>query len=52
MATDSFLPTTLNLTLPRSWNQCSVQQLETIARVMVVQGRKSTPYHPYSILDV
>ena len=52
MATDSLLPTTLNLTLPRSWNQCSVQQLETIARIMVVQGRKSTPYHPYSILDV
>lgn len=44
--------TKLNLTLPKSWNQCTTHQLELIAKVMQEQIRWQNRYHPFSMQEV
>lgn len=42
----------INLTLPKSWNQCTTEQLELIARVMQEQIQRQDRYHPFSMMNV
>lgn len=42
----------INLSLPRQWNACSREQLETIAAVMGEQVARQDRYHPFSMLNV
>lgn len=42
----------INLTLPRTWNQCSVAQLELIADVLREQVERQDRYHPFSMQNV
>lgn len=42
----------IDLTFPRSWNQCSVEQLELIASVMQDQLLRQDRYHPFSMKNV
>lgn len=44
--------TKINLTLPRSWNQCTTRQLELIAQVMWEQIQRQDRYHPFSMRKV
>lgn len=43
---------TINLTLPRRWNECSTEQLEIIARILIEQTQRVDRYHPFSMLNV
>ena len=43
---------TINLTLPRRWNECSTEQLEIIARIFIEQTQRIDRYHPFSMLNV
>lgn len=42
----------INLTLPKSWNQCTTAQLELIAKVMQEQILRQDRYHPFSMQTV
>lgn len=42
----------INLTLPRRWNECSTEQLELIARILIEQTQRIDRYHPFSMLNV
>lgn len=42
----------INLTLPRSWNQCTTGQLELISQVMQEQIARQDRYHPFSMMNV
>lgn len=46
------MPTKINLTLPRSWNQCTTAQLELIADVLHDQVERTDRYHPFSMQNV
>lgn len=46
------MKTTINLTLPRRWNECSTEQLEIIARIFIEQTQRVDRYHPFSMLNV
>lgn len=36
----------IDITLPKSWNQCSIRELETIATVVMAHQAMATSYHP------
>ncbi len=42
----------INLTLPRNWNQCTIEQLELIANVLREQVERQDRYHPFSMQNV
>ena len=42
----------INLTLPRSWNECSTEQLELISRIMLEQIERADRYHPFDMRNV
>ena len=42
----------INLTLPRGWDACTREQLETIADVMREQVERQDRYHPFSMQSV
>lgn len=42
----------INLTLPRSWNECSTEQLELISRIMFEQIERADRYHPFDMRNV
>lgn len=42
----------INLTLPRSWNECSTEQLELISRIMLEQIERVDRYHPFDMRNV
>ena len=42
----------INLTFPKSWNQCTTAQLELIAKVMQEQILRQDRYHPFSMQAV
>ena len=42
----------IDLQLPRSWNECSTEQLELITRVMLEQIAREDRYHPFSMENV
>lgn len=42
----------INLTLPRSWNECSTEQLELISRIMLEQIQRADRYHPFDMRKV
>ncbi len=44
--------TKINITLPRQWNECTVEQLELIANVMQEQILRQDRYHPFSMQNV
>lgn len=46
------MKSTINLTLPRRWNECSTEQLELIARIFIEQTQRIDRYHPFSMLNV
>lgn len=45
-------PTHIDLTLPRSWNQCSTEQLELIAAAILHHTQRQDRYHPFDWLAV
>lgn len=45
-------PTHIDLTLPRSWNQCSTEQLELIAAAILRHTQRQDRYHPFDWLQV
>ena len=45
-------PTHIDLTLPRSWNQCSTEQLELIAAAILRHTQRQDRYHPFDWLAV
>lgn len=42
----------INLTFPKSWNQCTTEQLELIASVMQDQIFRQDRYHPFDMENV
>lgn len=42
----------IDLTLPRSWNQCDTEQLETIAACIMKRTAMADRYHPFDWMDV
>lgn len=42
----------IDLRLPRSWNECTTAQLELIARVMLEQIQRANRYHPLDMRNV
>lgn len=42
----------INLTLPRSWNECSTEQLELVSRIMLEQIQRADRYHPFDMRNV
>ena len=44
--------TKINITLPRRWNDCTVEQLELIANVMQDQIQRQDRYHPFTMQNV
>ena len=42
----------VDLQLPRSWNQCSTEQLETIAACILKHTALATKFHPFDWMDV
>ena len=42
----------IDLTLPRSWNQCTTEQLETIAACIMKHTAMADRYHPYDWQNV
>ena len=42
----------INLQLPRSWNECSTEQLELISRIMLEQIERADRYHPFDMRNV
>lgn len=42
-------PRNVSLTLPRSWNECSTEQLELISRIMLEQIERVDRYHPFDM---
>lgn len=42
----------IDLKVPKSWNQCSREQLETIATVIVVRTASATLFHPIDMYAV
>lgn len=45
-------PTHIDLTLPRSWNQCTAEQLELIAATILRHTQQQDRYHPFDWLSV
>lgn len=45
-------PTHIDLTLPRSWNQCTTEQLELIAAAILHHTQRQDRYHPFDWLAV
>ena len=45
-------PIHIDLTLPRSWNQCSTEQLELIAATILRHTQRQDRYHPFDWLAV
>lgn len=41
-------PTRIDLKLPRSWNACTTEELESIARIIAVRSMEADRYHPYN----
>lgn len=42
----------IDLRLPRSWNECTTEQLELISRVMLEQIQRVDRYHPFDMRNV
>lgn len=42
----------IDLRLPRSWNDCSTEDLRTVARVLMSCASKATRYKPFSLKEV
>ena len=42
----------VNLTTPRSWNECSTEQLEIISRIMLEQIERAGRYYPFDMRNV
>lgn len=42
----------IDLILPRSWNQCNTEQLETIAACILKHTATATRFHPFDWMDV
>lgn len=42
----------IDLRLPRSWNDCSTEELRTVARVLMSCASKATRYKPFSLKEV
>ena len=51
-AFDVYDTRSIDLRLPRSWNECSTEQLELITRVMLEQIYREDRYHPFSMENV
>lgn len=51
-ALDVYDTRSIDLRLPRSWNECSTEQLELITRVMLEQIYREDRYHPFSMENV
>lgn len=45
-------PRNVSLTLPRSWNECTTEQLEMISRIMLEQIERADRYHPFDMRNV
>lgn len=45
-------PRNVALTLPRSWNECTTEQLELISRIMLEQIERVDRYHPFDMRNV
>ena len=45
-------PRNVSLTLPRSWNECTTEQLELISRIMLEQIERVDRYHPFDMRNV
>lgn len=45
-------PRNVSLTMPRSWNECTTEQLELISRIMLEQIERVDRYHPFDMRDV
>ena len=45
-------PRNVSLTLPRSWNECTTEQLELISRIMLEQIERAGRYHPFDMRNV
>lgn len=45
-------PRNLSLTMPRSWNECTTEQLELISRIMLEQIERVDRYHPFDMRNV
>ena len=41
-----------DLRLPRSWNECSTEQLELISRILLEQIARADRYHPFDMRNV
>lgn len=50
--TRNYDTTKINLQLPRSWNECSTEQLELISRIMLEQIERADRYHPFDMRNV
>ena len=42
----------INLSLPRSWNECTTEQLELISRIILEQIDRADRYHPFDMRNV
>jgi hypothetical protein len=42
----------INLSLPTSWNRCTLPQLRAIAEVLQDCAMRSDKYHPFDMLEV
>lgn len=45
-------PRNVSLTMPRSWNECTTEQLELISRIMLEQIERVDRYHPFDMRNV
>lgn len=45
-------PTRINLTLPQSWNACTLPQLRAIANVMADCAARADRFHPFDMMEV
>jgi hypothetical protein len=44
-----YSPKRINLHLPRSWNACTVSELESVARIVAVRSMQADRYHPFDM---
>ena len=42
----------INLSLPTSWNRCTLPQLRAISEVLLDCAMRSDKYHPFDMLEV
>lgn len=47
-----FTPERIDLRIPTSWRQATTKELELIARIMMTESQRMTPYHPFDMQSV